>query len=407
MLAVANITLAQEYSNKNEKPLSEVFVSSGKKAIWECKTCSYEWSAVIASRNSGRGCPNCAGKVANDTNSLSVLYPNIAQWFHPTLNTITANSLTTVSHKKVWWFCEAGHDYQQIVMNKVRQNDGCPFCSGRYASPENNLAIENPQLATEFDLIKNHPLTPYDITPRSRNKYYWICPKNHSYQGRLGDRNGPQKTGCPECRSIAHKAPHLLKEFDYEKNGKLNPKTINAGSSWTKVWWKCSLGHSWVAAVSSRTKPNNPTGCPDCVLSQTSAIETQLRQELSEDNFIKNIFDGQNSVLPIKWRTNSNLRVDILGEYNNQLVIIEYDGWYWHSDQISKGNASFIRDMAKTEALLTAGHKVIRIREERYDVCLTMLPITHENLLQIPYNYLYNKTFSDTLREEIYNWLKV
>lgn len=166
------------------------------------------------------------------------------------------------------------------------------------------------------------------------------------------------------------------------------------------------MGHSWKAVPSSRIRSHRPSGCPDCVLSQTSTIEQQFRQELIKDNFIKNIFDGQNSVLPIKWRTNNSLRVDILGEYNNQLVIVEYDGWYWHSDQITGGNSSFIRDIAKTEALLTAGHKVVRIREERYDVCLTMLPISHTNLLQLPYNYLDGKIFSDTLRDNIYTWLQ-
>lgn len=406
MLAVANTPLSKEYSSKNSIPLKDVFVSSGRKAIWECVTCSYEWSAVIASRNDGRGCPSCSGKVANETNSVALLFPDIAKWFHPTLNTVKINDLTIGSSKKVWWFCGDDHTYQQMAMNKIRQNDGCPYCSGRYPTTENNLAVQNPILASEFDNDKNYPLTAFDFTPQSHKIIFWICSEKHSYKARIGDRNSPKtNTGCIECNSISHKAPHLLKEFDYEKNLGSDPKKINAGSSRKKIWWKCSLQHSWNAVPYSRTRLNRPSGCPDCVLSQTSAIEKQFRKELIEDNFIENIFDGQNATLPIKWRQNSKLRVDILGEHNNQLVIVEYDGWYWHSDQIRGGNSSFLRDIDKTNALLEAGHKVIRIREERYDVCLAMLPIVHENLLQLSYNYLDNKVFTDILRENMYSWL--
>lgn len=53
--------------------------------------------------------------------------------------------------------------------------------------------------------------------------------------------------------------PELLKEWDYSKNI-ITPKEIKAGSG-TKVWWKCSLGHSWSASPNHRTKGR---GCPIC-----------------------------------------------------------------------------------------------------------------------------------------------
>jgi hypothetical protein len=52
----------------------------------------------------------------------------------------------------------------------------------------------------------------------------------------------------------------LLIEWDYEKN-RLNPEKITYGTQ-TKVWWKCSKGHSWSAQVSTRTRLG--VGCPYC-----------------------------------------------------------------------------------------------------------------------------------------------
>jgi hypothetical protein len=55
---------------------------------------------------------------------------------------------------------------------------------------------------------------------------------------------------------------HLIKEWDYEKNLGLNPKSISINSQ-QKVWWKCSKDscHNWEASIQSRAYG---TGCPYC-----------------------------------------------------------------------------------------------------------------------------------------------
>ena len=53
---------------------------------------------------------------------------------------------------------------------------------------------------------------------------------------------------------------YLLDEWDTEKNAPLTPQTISYGSK-RKLWWRCGRGHSWQAAVYSRTVGS---GCPYC-----------------------------------------------------------------------------------------------------------------------------------------------
>lgn len=53
---------------------------------------------------------------------------------------------------------------------------------------------------------------------------------------------------------------HLLDQWDAEKNAPLTPQTVSYGSH-RKVWWRCENGHSWQAAVYSRS---GGTGCPYC-----------------------------------------------------------------------------------------------------------------------------------------------
>ena len=56
--------------------------------------------------------------------------------------------------------------------------------------------------------------------------------------------------------------PKLASEWHPEKNGKLTPADVVAGSV-KKVWWICPKGsdHVWLATIASR---NSGCGCPYC-----------------------------------------------------------------------------------------------------------------------------------------------
>ncbi len=53
---------------------------------------------------------------------------------------------------------------------------------------------------------------------------------------------------------------HLMAEWNWEKNTDVSPSQVTLGSN-KKMWWKCSKGHEWQAAICSR---NTGYGCPYC-----------------------------------------------------------------------------------------------------------------------------------------------
>lgn len=59
---------------------------------------------------------------------------------------------------------------------------------------------------------------------------------------------------------LSEKRPDLAKEWHPTKNGDLTPNDATCGVN-KKVWWQCSKGHEWEAAISSR---NRGSGCPYC-----------------------------------------------------------------------------------------------------------------------------------------------
>ena len=204
----------------------------------------------------------------------------LAQWDIERNLPLTPDDVTFGSHKKVWWTCPSGHSWQAMVYTRSA-GAGCPYCTGRKASPEqNSLAKQFPALAAEWDDEKNAPLTPRDVTPGSHKLIWWRCQKGHSYRSAVKTR--VQGSGCPYCagksvlpeeNSLAAEYPVIAKDWDAAKNKPLTPNQVISGTK-RKVWWLCPKGHSWCAAVFSRTVLG--TGCPVCTGRQALAGENDL-----------------------------------------------------------------------------------------------------------------------------------
>ena len=73
---------------------------------------------------------------------------------------------------------------------------------------------------------------------------------------------------CPVCaeravlqgyNDLGTTDPHLLSEWDYEKNSKWTPSNVSRNSM-KVVWWKCGAGHSYRAKITDRTIEQK--GCP-------------------------------------------------------------------------------------------------------------------------------------------------
>ncbi|HCS34203.1 MAG TPA: hypothetical protein DIW49_05355, partial [Clostridiales bacterium] len=192
----------------------------------------------------------------------------LSQWDTARNAPLTPDDVTFGSHKKVWWTCPSGHSWQAMVYTRSA-GAGCPYCTGRKASPEqNSLAKQFPALAVEWDDEKNAPLTPRDVTPGSHKLIWWRCQKGHSYHSAVKTR--VQGSGCPYCagksvlpeeNSLAAEYPVIAKDWDAAKNKPLTPNQVISGTK-HKVWWLCLKGHSYRAVIAQRVQRGD--GCPYC-----------------------------------------------------------------------------------------------------------------------------------------------
>ncbi len=161
---------------------------SNKKAQWKCKK-GHEWESKIENRTiRGQNCPYCCGHKLCADNCLSSTHPELIEEWDYKNNKLTPQDVSYGSRKKVQWICKKGHRWKASSPERVRGN-GCPYCAGQKTCIDNCLATVNPELASEWNIIKNYPLTPYDVTSGSDKKVYWTCEKGHEFKSFIYCRN--------------------------------------------------------------------------------------------------------------------------------------------------------------------------------------------------------------------------
>ncbi len=266
-----HIDLLDEWHSEKNGNLTPDTVSYGshKKVWWRCKR-GHEWQSAPQARSiKGHGCPYCAGKKVDATNSLSTLYPDIAVQWHPSRNdNLEPTMVTPGSHRKVWWQCEHGHEWQTIVKSRVA-GTGCPVCANKVVLPGiNDLETCEPTLASQWHPEKNGSLKPNQVFRGSKTKVWWQCSRGHEWQASIEGR--AHGTGCPVCagkviirgeNDLESSFPELAKEWDWEKNGSLRPDNVSVYSN-RFAWWRCKLGHEWKCRIATRT--SSKSGCPYC-----------------------------------------------------------------------------------------------------------------------------------------------
>lgn len=255
-----------------------------QKVWWICRVNPvHRWDAYVGLRSNPRepiGCPFCANRRFDDTNSLRATHPEILEFWdyekNDALGLYPDDFCADSGAAEVWWICDSlsYHRYQCTVGKRTRaQRNGCPYCSGRRVHPRDSLAVTHPHMLAEWDYEKNEPLglRPEEITSKMAARPYWKCDRHHSWRSPVYAR-ALRQTGCRQCNilkavtndenRLSLQRPDLAKQWDQEKNGPLTPADVGIGSG-LGVHWRCEEGHEWKAQVRMRAVEGQ--GCVRCL----------------------------------------------------------------------------------------------------------------------------------------------
>lgn len=341
-----------DYDKNTEFDLNTLTLGSDRKVWWICSK-GHNWQAGIGSRHrSCAGCPICANRlVLKGYNDLESQCPKVAKEWNYEKNDFSPDEIVYSSNKKVWWICEHGHEWETTIVNRTKEKGtNCPYCTNqKILAGYNDLATENPDLASEWNYEKNE-LNPNEIGSKSKKSVWWKCENGHEWQQVIEVRN--RGIGCPYCNGkkitkgendLLSKYPRIAKEWDYIKNDK-KPDEVFPSSS-KMFWWICPKGHSYKQTAGNRIQNH---GCPICSKERVTSF-----QEKIVFYYVKKYFPS----------TIDNYKIKELGKREIDIFVpsinvgIEYDGGYYHIDPNN--------DLEKDKICDNLGIKLYRIRDNK------------------------------------------
>jgi len=275
-LAYKRPDLAKEWSLKNQDLPDTISDKSSKQVWWKCPKCEQEYQSSVVSRvNLNSGCPYCANMKIYEKNCLATKRPDLVdEWFQEKNGSFTPYNVGTGTEFKAWWKCKKGHVWQSYIYTRTGPGkSNCPYCSHNLVTLETSLYTVSPDLAVYWNKEKNSPLTPKDVTASSNKVFWWKCENGHEWKMTPNKMQRIRsKKYCPYCHfrkispdnSLAKNFPDLVKEWDYERNGKLEPDMFTYRSK-KRVWWKRNH-QSWMDSIYNRTilgidKPTHQRNC--------------------------------------------------------------------------------------------------------------------------------------------------
>ena len=297
-LKTTNSSLSEQWDYDKNIDLTPEMVTQGsdKKVWWKCQM-GHSWPASINSRVRGNGCPICSKQYQTSIAEKAVCF-FLSKYFEDLEENIHLPSLGKreldiyipsiklgIEFDGQNFHKNQKRDYQKdvlcekngITLVRIRE-EGCPV----YES--SSIKITSPQYHGAIKLLQEPINKVIDLINQKYKKGIPLIVDIENYISDINERFYSYN----KSNSLESKAPNLVKEWNYKKNGDLKPSMISVGCN-SKVWWICDNGHEWQAVVAARVRGN---GCPYCsgktVLKGINDLETLNPNLAKQWNYKKN-----------------------------------------------------------------------------------------------------------------------
>ena len=138
-LTTAAPALASQWHPSRNGVLRPEDVTPGsRRAVWWQCAEGHTWRASPQAVRTGGGCPACRAALRRSQprpkgerkGTLAECFPLLALQWSPRNGDLTPDKVSTGSHRKVWWRCGQGHEWQAAVYSRTgKLSTGCPACA--------------------------------------------------------------------------------------------------------------------------------------------------------------------------------------------------------------------------------------------------------------------------------------
>ncbi len=291
-LATVFPDIAIEWNYERNQGLNpeDISYGSSKKVWWKCGK-GHEWQSSLSHRVGGRGCPICKSERATS-------FPEQAIYFY-----LLKMFPDAINRYKSPWLKNNGVVMEIDVyipsLNIGVEYDGQAFHTNKERDEKKDeLASEHGVVLYRIREPKLPKLNSGSICisiSDVRGRFYYQEAIKQLVQ-RLSKEYGVYYSFNVDIsydyssilelykkekkeNSIAVMFPDIMSEWDYEKNGDVNPLTVSYGSNHL-IWWRCPICHNeWQDSPKHRSQGN---GCPLC--GRKNGAEKRVKDRIENGN---------------------------------------------------------------------------------------------------------------------------
>jgi hypothetical protein len=351
-----------DYSRNTISPNEITYGNSRKKVFLICEK-GHSFSMTPYNIKMGQWCPVCNRENLSERlrkarfkedRSFGKLFPQyIKYWSNK--NKVSPFEVMAGTDDKYIFVCEKGHEFDIRISNIVYNNRWCPYCSNKKVNEENSFASKNPELVKYWS--SKNDKSPYEVTYGSDYKAIFVCEKGHEWKARCADVS--RGKWCMQCSNRPKITNEDVDIFLKDKDIKRISDYVNAREKMElkclkcKRHFKCSYDHIVRLNV----------GCSYCKQSKgEKAIEKVLEE-------LKVPYQKQKTFKDLVGLNNGLLKFDFYVEYNNKILLIEYDGEFHYHKIYEDDNHEIIveHDKIKNEYCRKNNIPLLRIPYWEFD----------------------------------------
>jgi hypothetical protein len=268
---------ADLWSSRNDIESHKIFISSGKKYLFNCLECGHCYHQTPNNKKNGTGCPYCSNRTRCGNLECKICLSKscyIYKELWSSKNEKMPEEVSSGDNKKYWFSCkECNHDYKQSPIHKTNLGNGCPFCVNmkRCGNLNCDFCLTNSCYIYRAIWSTKNDISPLEISKNSHKKHWFKCLDcGHDY-----NQSPSKKTigrGCHycskrllcgdiNCLSCLGRSCYKYKDIWSEKNHK-NPEQVSV-SNHIKYLFVCDKCNNEYEQRPSDKKIGN--SCPYCV----------------------------------------------------------------------------------------------------------------------------------------------
>lgn len=198
------------WSNNNEGRPEDYALGSHKICEFNCD-CGHPFPCAVSNITSlNRWCPYCSNPAKKLCGNCDICFnksfashPRAKNWSKK--NKTSPDEVFKSSHKKFWFDCECGHDFEAILSDISNNNSWCSYCSNppkKFCNDETCISCYNKKFISH-ERAKNwsskNTISPNDIFKKSAIIAIFDCDKcGNEFKSKVYHiSNG---SWCPKCR---------------------------------------------------------------------------------------------------------------------------------------------------------------------------------------------------------------